>query len=637
MPDHAPASFDPVRALPLRSLLDESGLAAMIVGPEGIIRYASRAAERQAGSAPLTGRRVADLIGAVGTSSLFPALGRVVDDGEADSRIRIALGGHARLWRARHDKESGCFLLTEAAGADPRPVETAGSMQAILDLKRILDHSSAMFYAKDASGRFRMANDLFCSVIGVPFERLIGKTDHDVLPRAFAEKCRREDRAVVATGNSMSFEDCFIDGGVRRFFQTVKFPLMSAPGEPVGVAGLSTDVTDLRRIQEDLEISKERFSLAVRGTQDGIWDWDIVRNRRYVSPRYVEMLGYETVPDVDAFEWWQSLVHEDDVERARQAVIRFIEGVDAVYECEYRMRCADGRYRWILARGAAIRGSDGKATRMVGFNSDITERRIREQELRQAHALAEEASRAKSEFLAHMSHELRTPLNAVIGFSETMKLGVFGDLAPRYREYATHIHDSGQYLLSIITDILDFSKAMAGKIDIQDVPTDLAAIAGRAAKMMAGIADKASVRLDIASSGDPLVFLVDEQRVVQALLNLISNAIRYTDTGGAVRIETTARPNGGAGIAVIDSGCGMTEDEIKIARTAFGQVRGTSAAGRAGTGLGLPLAEKFMKLHGGELTIESRPGLGTRVELGFPAHRRSASQSAAASPPRPAA
>jgi two-component system, cell cycle sensor histidine kinase PleC len=236
---------------------------------------------------------------------------------------------------------------------------------------------------------------------------------------------------------------------------------------------------------------------------------------------------------------------------------------------------------------------------------------------------AEQANHAKSNFLANMSHELRTPLNAIIGFSDVIRHERFGAVEnPKYLEYAKDINDSGEHLLSIINDILDLSKIEAGKGEA----TQAAEFAAGGSVEMAirvtrSLAEQQKISVEAATTDPSIGLFAVERMVRQILINVLSNAVKFTPTGGTVRITGERRSNGEFGIVVADSGVGMTADEIKIALTPFGQVASAMNRAHPGTGLGLPLAKAMMEMHGGRLTIKSMPRHGTSVNLTFPRDR----------------
>ena len=240
-------------------------------------------------------------------------------------------------------------------------------------------------------------------------------------------------------------------------------------------------------------------------------------------------------------------------------------------------------------------------------------------------ARAETANRAKSEFLANMSHELRTPLNAIMGFSEIIRDGMLGPCPARYRDYAKDIHGSAEHLLGVIGDILNLSKAEAGKLKIAREPIEVANIVAQVLPMVERSVTESGLALVVdLEAGMPGV-QGDAQRLRQVLLNLLSNAVKFTPAGGRVTIRGYGRPADGAAIIEIaDSGIGIAEKHIPLVLQPFGQVESVSTRNHQGTGLGLPLAAKFIELHGGTLEIKSELGRGTCVRITLPGERLAA-------------
>lgn len=244
---------------------------------------------------------------------------------------------------------------------------------------------------------------------------------------------------------------------------------------------------------------------------------------------------------------------------------------------------------------------------------DITERKRIEASLAQA-------SKAKSDFLASVSHELRTPLNAIIGFSEMIRDAVVGPLDARYREYGGDINESGRHLQSIINDILDISKIEGGRLELRDEIVSIAETADTCRRIVEAMAVASNVSLSIEVSGSLPFIRSDQLRFQQILLNLMSNAVKFTPAGGRVTLSASIE-NDGAVIAVEDTGIGMKEEDIAIALEPFRQIDGPQNRRFVGTGLGLPLAKALVELHGGRLDIQSAPAAGTTVRIRLPAER----------------
>ena len=233
---------------------------------------------------------------------------------------------------------------------------------------------------------------------------------------------------------------------------------------------------------------------------------------------------------------------------------------------------------------------------------------------------AEQASRAKSEFLANMSHELRTPLNAIIGFSDLMKSGLHGPLNGQYDDYAKHINYSGQNLLRIINDILDISKIDAGLLQAEAETLDAASLVESCASLLRPQAEAShlTLRFQAPVSMDCRI-VADSRRMKQALLHLMSNAVKFTPPGGHVSLAMAAGQPGMIDVVIEDSGIGMTAEQIVMAFQPFRQADGSLARKYEGTGLGLALAKRLTELQGGELMLESVLGAGTKVTLRLPA------------------
>jgi two-component system cell cycle sensor histidine kinase PleC len=234
---------------------------------------------------------------------------------------------------------------------------------------------------------------------------------------------------------------------------------------------------------------------------------------------------------------------------------------------------------------------------------------------------AEEANQAKSKFLANMSHELRTPLNAIIGFSEIMSAGMFGPIgAAKYREYCADIHQSGQYLLEVINDILDMSKIEAGRVRLEVEEFALDAFLSDAMRVVSARADDKEVAL-VADIADGVVLRADQRLLKQIVLNLLSNAVKFTSEGGRITIRARASERS-VRIAIADTGIGIPQDALARLGRPFEQVESQLTKSHQGSGLGLAIAKSLTELHGGTMRIRSRPGAGTIVQLQLPNERR---------------
>ena len=296
----------------------------------------------------------------------------------------------------------------------------------------------------------------------------------------------------------------------------------------------------------------------------------------------------------------------------------------------YEVRSPDGGF----AREAVVvpvREATGEITRLVATTRDVTEQYRRRRALDQALIRASEASRAKSEFLANTSHELRTPLNAVIGYAELLSSGLAGPLDRKQADYIDIIRQSGTHLLRIINDILDLAKVEAGRLELSTEVVAPRAVVDSAATLVADRIQTGKLRLAIDCSPDLPKLQADATRLKQILVNLLSNAAKFTPRGGLIGLAARRTEAGGIAFTVSDSGPGMTGAEIARALEMFGQVDGGLERRHDGTGLGLPLARRLTELHGGTLAIDSIKGRGTTVCVTLPASCIAAETTPAAS------
>lgn len=283
----------------------------------------------------------------------------------------------------------------------------------------------------------------------------------------------------------------------------------------------------------------------------------------------------------------------------------------------------NGGYRWVEMRCKPVASaesgcSDMSAKEIVAVTRDISARKAQEAEILSARDAAESANRAKTQFLANMSHELRTPLNAIIGFSEILVRELYGRIAEeRYREYAHLIHESGEHLLSVVNEVLDMSKIEAGKFDIVREHFDLTALIKLCCEIMGNQAEKKSIKLGMTIEPGLPELVADKRACKQILLNLLANAIKFTETDGSV--DVLARHiDGHIEIVVADNGIGIAEQDIPRLGDPFVQAESSYDRSYEGAGLGLSVVKGLVKLHGGSFQIESKLNEGTRVIISLP-------------------
>ncbi|WP_374654507.1 ATP-binding protein [Dongia sp.] len=349
----------------------------------------------------------------------------------------------------------------------------------------------------------------------------------------------------------------------------------------------------------------------------------------FISDRIEAMTGYSIAEWHKPMAWFGFMDPEDRV-RMEQITGRDLKP-EQDYEWEYRLIHRDGSTVWIRDLFRIDRKADG-SLELRGMMTDVTVLKTRElalaqreRELQEARLHAEEANRAKSSFLASMSHELRTPMNSIIGFAEVLNAESFGPLTPKQREYIEDIADSGQHLLTLINDILDMSKIEAGRFELNEELGELAPLIAGSARLNEREAAKRQVGIEIDNPVANLGLYADQRSVRQILINLISNAVKFSQAGSVVSVTVRRPPatgKDGIAIAVTDRGIGMTPETLARIFEPFFQGSGADFRHkREGTGLGLAISQKLAEMHGGKVSIESVFGKGTTVTLTLPESR----------------
>ena len=352
----------------------------------------------------------------------------------------------------------------------------------------------------------------------------------------------------------------------------------------------------------------------VRGSADGTWEWNSTTDRIYFSPRFKQLLGYDE-SETEAFENFLEMIHPDERESVYKMVYDHFEH-HVPFSIDFRVRMKSGEYQWFHARGQAIWGDDGKATRIAGSISNVMGRYRAEQQLREAKDVAEGANRAKSEFLANMSHEIRTPMTSILGFAEIM---LENSSTPANEEPLLIIKRNGEHLLEIINDILDLSKIEAGKVKLEQVACSPSQIITDVVALMRVRADAKGLPLRVEFDGPiPDAIKTDPMRLRQILINLIGNAVKFTEMG-EVRIvaqlinDPLDQPR--LRVDVIDTGIGMHEQEIGRLFQPFAQADTSTTRRFGGTGLGLTISKRLADMLGGAISVESQAGKGSRFTL----------------------
>jgi len=396
------------------------------------------------------------------------------------------------------------------------------------------------------------------------------------------------------------------------------FAVFDDDGHVGRIVGTNSDISRRKRAEAALTKSEERFSLAMQGANDGLWDWNLKTGEVYNSPRWFEMIGYQPGELSDTREDWVAMMHPDDHLKLAEFQANFVRDDAMNYDMDVRMRHKEGHYVDILSRVIIVRDDDGFPIRMIGTNTDITDRKKAESEVLMAKEQAEAANQAKSEFLSSMSHELRTPMNAILGYSQLLGQVDAEPLSENQKIFVDEILRSGSHMLELIGNVLDLAKIESGDVPLDMEDCDPKPLIMSCLKMVGGLAAQNNIAVggDCSEHDLPMI-RVDALRFKQVLLNVLSNAVKYNQPNGEVSLACNLEAEGQLRIIVTDTGDGIADYMRDKVFEPFDRL-GAETSNIGGTGIGMSVSKEFIESMGGGIGFESTPGKGSTFWIDVP-------------------
>ena len=512
-----------------------------------------------------------------------------------------------------------------------------------ISLRQFALDQAAAVCTLDGAGVITQANDALCALLRCERPQTLGRRLSDWMLG------NEEDRAFMAIRETVRAEGLWkgemqlqASDGTTMWLDSTVIPGGSRHGADDRLFVIGRDITDARQAADRLRLSEERLDLAVRGSNVGLWDWNLVSGEVFYSARFRELLGFDSEREFpNTTEAFESRLHPDDREPYRLALEAHIARQEP-FDIEVRVQNAAGDFRWLHSRAGAATDSSGRAVRMAGSVTDITDKKRNEaalegfaadllaaktaleeqarelerksHELERARFAAESANRAKSDFLANMSHEIRTPMTAILGYADLLLEA--GQSESDRKECVQIVRRNGEHLLSLINDILDLSKIEAGRMTVELIECNPWEIARDVAEMLGSRARLKGITLGVETVGAiPRLIRSDPTRLRQILLNLVGNAIKFTEIGGVrvlVRMaESCERDGPRIAFEVIDTGIGMAPEVTRKLFQPFTQADHSMSRRFGGTGLGLTISRRFAELLGGGIEVTSTPGDGS--------------------------
>jgi PAS domain S-box-containing protein len=477
-------------------------------------------------------------------------------------------------------------------------------------LQSILDNTSALVYLKDINGRYLLVNHRFEQIFGVSQQQAIGHTDHDLFPAEMAEALRDSDRRVLAADRPLQVEEVRREADDQRVYLSNRFKLYDAQGLPFAVGNVSTDITVQKRSEQALRDSEAKYHSLIESLPLTVWIKDLEGHFTFANQQLCRLYRTPLAELVGKTDFDFSL--PELAEKYRRDDLQVIESRQTLEEIEGFRDPHGGGYRHIQVMKAPVFDSHGNVVGTQGMFWDVTARIEADLATRRAKEAAENANRAKSSFLANISHEIRTPMNGIIGMAELL---LETSLETDQRASISVIRDSGEALLGVINDILDISKAEAGKIELESIPFDLIERLGDTMKLLAPRAHAKGLELVYhVRPNTPRMVVGDPLRLTQVVVNLLGNAIKFTERGEvdlAVGVDSTSDEHTVLHFAVSDTGIGIACNKQSQIFDPFEQADNSTTRRYGGTGLGLTICTRLVELMGGRIWVDSEPGAGS--------------------------
>lgn len=482
-------------------------------------------------------------------------------------------------------------------------------------LEAIVDNTTAIIYIKDPDGNLTFINKAYEKAFGISLHESIGKREMEVTDENEAENFRANDLAVIQKQQPMVFEETKYLNGELHTAVSVKVPIFDSNNKISGICGISTDITDLKKTEQQLLDIKEKLEMALSASKMGIWEWHVESNQVNWYGSHATLFGITdrdfggTIDDV------QNIVHPDDRNHGIENFNKTVNlGVE--FKNTYRVIWPDHSIHWMFSHGNLIYDHDGKPLKIVGITRDITsDKMMQDKMMDQNHELSELNS-TKDKLFTIISHDLANPLNSLLGFAQLMDLSYRKNPSEDQGRYIKMILKSAHAMADMLKTLSQWSRSQRGKIRITPKLIVPSVLVDSAFNLAYASAQAKKISL-INNIPDDILAFADEEMINTVVRNLVGNAIKFSHEGGAVS-ASHSRSNSHLILKIHDHGIGIDPERLKTLFSISGSASQPGTAGEKGTGLGLLICKEFTELNHGKIWAESSPDKGTNFYLQIP-------------------
>jgi PAS domain S-box-containing protein len=518
------------------------------------------------------------------------------------TRIPIIIAG-AMLDELKFNGVAFVLDITERKKAEESLIQSQKLLQDIIN------GFPSPIFVKDTEGRFLTVNKNLEELLGVKNEELKGKTDYDIITKELADYYRDNDQKVLEEGKSLAIEEeaDLIDG--HHTFIANKFPIYDSNGKPYGVGSISTDITGLKKIEDNLKESEERLRLAQTLGNVGIWDWNTITNELHFTPELEQLYGL-TPGTIKTYQDWRQLTHPDDIEKIEAERDEKIANHEP-FDLEFRIQHKSGQKHWLSAKGGAIYNDEGDILRVLGINEDITERINRENELEITMNELKRSNEELERFAYVSSHDLQEPLRMVTLYSQLLERRYKASLDDDADDFIEYIVENAKRMKYLIDDLLEYSRVTSQAKEFENIDLE---------KVLKDVLSNLSIpivenKVNVTHDPLPIVF-ADKNQIMQVFENLITNAIKFRGEEPP-NIDISAQKGEKEWIFVFkDNGIGISPKHQRQIFEVFKRLH--TREEYPGTGIGLSIVQKIIERHNGRIWVESEPRKGSTFYFTIP-------------------